>query len=354
MRVEEKDGGYQLADLKGIKLENGSGGTAMSTSTPVVYNGRAYIGVSGTGQFTQYSGHNITVIDLESWSIAYRVTTQGYPQTSGMLTTAYDDGYAYVYFFDNYTPGKLRVLKDAPGVTAPLLTTKETLKGNAYFTGKVLFTPNDSQAQYAICSPICDQYGNIYFKNDSAYLMSLSNTIERIELLQGPNKTAYQPGELFDPAGMIVRLHYSNGTSRVVPATRNKIAYLGGTGEALKEGQTETEVHFLYTMYQNETLNNSQTGAGKAYVSPTVSVSITVGDPTPPEPEVVLGDLSGDGKITSMDLLLLRKYLKGETELDKRQIEAADLNDDGKLTTMDLLLLRKYLAGEIDEFPAKK
>lgn len=111
--------------------------------------------------------------------------------------------------------------------------------------------------------------------------MSLSNTIERIELLQGPNKTAYQPGELFDPAGMIVRLHYSNGTSRVVPATRNKIAYLGGTGEALKEGQTETEVHFLYTMYQNETLNNSQTGAGKAYVSPTVSVSITVGDPTP-------------------------------------------------------------------------
>lgn len=115
VRVEEKDGGYQLADLKGIKLENGSGGTAMSTSTPVVYNGRAYIGVSGTGQFTQYSGHNITVIDLESWSIAYRVTTQGYPQTSGMLTTAYDDGYAYVYFFDNYTPGKLRVLKDAPG-----------------------------------------------------------------------------------------------------------------------------------------------------------------------------------------------------------------------------------------------
>ena len=35
----------------------------MSTCTPVVYNGRAYIGVSGTGQFTPYSGHNITVID---------------------------------------------------------------------------------------------------------------------------------------------------------------------------------------------------------------------------------------------------------------------------------------------------
>lgn len=33
----------------------------------------------------------------------------GYPQTSGLLTTAYQngDGYNYVYFFDNFTPGKL-------------------------------------------------------------------------------------------------------------------------------------------------------------------------------------------------------------------------------------------------------
>ena len=74
-----------------MELKNGiKDETAMSTSTPVVYNGRAYIGVSGTGQFTAYSGHNITVIDLENLEIAYSVPTQGYPQTSGMLTTAYE------------------------------------------------------------------------------------------------------------------------------------------------------------------------------------------------------------------------------------------------------------------------
>ena len=39
-------------------------------------------------------------------------------------------------------------------------------------TPYVLFTPQDEQAQYAICSPITDSYGTIYFKNDSAYLMS--------------------------------------------------------------------------------------------------------------------------------------------------------------------------------------
>lgn len=55
----------------------------MSTSTPAVYNGRAYIGVSGTSQFGAYSGHSITVVDLSAHQIAYRTETMGYPQTSG-------------------------------------------------------------------------------------------------------------------------------------------------------------------------------------------------------------------------------------------------------------------------------
>ena len=69
-----------------------------------------------------------TVIDLKTWQIAYSVPTQGYPQTSGLLTTAYSegDGAVYVYFFDNFTPGKLRVLKDTPGQTKPVLTTQES------------------------------------------------------------------------------------------------------------------------------------------------------------------------------------------------------------------------------------
>ena len=69
-----------------------------------------------------YSGHNITVIDLNEWKIAYSVPTQGYPQTSTVLTTAYDkgDGTVYIYMFDNFTPGKLRVLCDKPGAPAPV------------------------------------------------------------------------------------------------------------------------------------------------------------------------------------------------------------------------------------------
>ena len=103
----------------------------MSTCTPTVYNGRAYVGVSGTSQFGAYSGHNITVIDLESMSIAYTVRTKGYPQTSGVLTTAYagDDDTVYVYFFDNFTPGMLRVIADRPGQTEPSAVVQEEYQG---------------------------------------------------------------------------------------------------------------------------------------------------------------------------------------------------------------------------------
>lgn len=73
----------------------------MSTSTPVVHNGRAYVGVSGAAQFEPYGGHSITVIDLKSFSIAYRCPTKGYPQTSGLLTKAYEKtGLVYVYFLE--------------------------------------------------------------------------------------------------------------------------------------------------------------------------------------------------------------------------------------------------------------
>lgn len=67
------------------------------------------------------------------WPTAY--PPWGYPQTSGLLTAG-DDGAAYVYFFDNYTPGILRVLKDQPGQTSAELENE-----NGHSVGYALFTP---------------------------------------------------------------------------------------------------------------------------------------------------------------------------------------------------------------------
>ncbi|MDO4477645.1 MAG: cell wall-binding repeat-containing protein [Lachnospiraceae bacterium] len=322
IRVNE-DGTFVPDSMRSITLSNGSGNPqtpAMSTSTPVIHNGRAYVGVSGTSQFTPYTGHNITVIDLASWQIAYSVPTQGYPQTSGVVTTAYEAAteYVYVYFFDNYTPGKLRVIRDKAGQTEMdhTYSTMETYTSGGvtktYETGYVLFTPHGAQAQYAICSPIMDSEGNIYFKNDSGYMMCLTNTIDKLQLDEKPTRTNYCIGTQFDPKGMTLSAITGTGIKTDITA------YAGYTTEPLTADDTEITLTYdlaklqtgekgFWALYQNK-----DGEAGVPVDLPTVSLDITLQEHadknrdgkcdncgTPMEVKEKLFSLAGDSRYTT-------------------------------------------------------
>lgn len=280
-RIEvNAEGTFAEYSLNQLHLDNGTNSEKnppMSTSTPVVYNGRAYIGVSGTGQFVSYSGHNITVIDLNNWKIAYTVPTQGYPQTSGLLTTAYegDREYVYIYFLDNYTPGKLRVIRDTAGQNSfdTSYATKETYtkSGKSYTvdTGYVLFTPSGAQSQYAICSPIVDEYGNIYFKNDSGFLMCVGSTIEELVIEQEPEKLVYEVGQVFDPKGMKVTAVYANGMERDM----SRFAFASADPLTVDDIEMTVSVDLgkHQMMYQNK-----DGEVGVEYYLPTTTLDLTI------------------------------------------------------------------------------
>ncbi len=269
----EADGRFTSSSLRALRLYNYADdpvNPAMSTCTPTVYNGRAYVGVSGVSQFGAYSGHNITVIDLATMSIAYTVRTQGYPQTSGILTTHYDtgDGTVYVYFFDNFTPGKLRVLIDRPGQTKAEYTVQEVFNDGgqitSYETPTALFTPDGAQAQYAICSPVVDSDGTIYFKNDSAYLMAVGSTIEKLEVTN-PTRTVYHVGERFASEGLQVTAVYQNGTRRDVT---EEITF---SDEPLTEDDAQFQLIYPNVLYQNV-----GSAVGVSYHAPIGVVNLTV------------------------------------------------------------------------------
>ena len=61
--------------------------------------------------------------------------------------------------------------------------------------------------------------------------------------------------------------------------------------------------------------------------------------------DVMLGDLNGDGELTSADVVLLARYLAGAETLTEAQLTAADLNADGVITSADLVLLARKVAG---------
>ena len=322
-------GNGTISSVRAMRLYNYASDAStppMSTCTPTIYNGRAYIGVSGVSQFGAYSGHNITVIDIPNWEIAYTVRTQGYPQTSGVLTTAYESttGSVYVYFFDNYTPGKLRMLEDRPGQTSPSLVSAETFNNKgvevSYDTAYALFTPSGDQAQYAICSPIVDSYGTIYFKNDSAYLMAVGSAITELEITSQPEKLTYKEGEHFSGSGLAVTAHYANGTSRDVTK------YVTWSQEALTADDTDFIITFPYAMYQNKE-GQSGVECEKPFVSLTLEIESSV------QP-----DLNGDGLVNMEDVSLLLKMVNGES-LDIQ----SDLNGDGMVNMEDVSELLKII-----------
>ncbi|BBF41656.1 hypothetical protein lbkm_0336 [Lachnospiraceae bacterium KM106-2] len=148
----------------------------MSTSTPVIYHGRAYVGVSGASQFGT-DGHCVKVIEVANdgtMKEAYKVPAKGYPQTSALLSTAYEksDGCVYVYIPYNAMPGGILCLKDKKGQT----------EADSY----EIFTPEGAMKQYCICSVICDNQGTLYYKNDSGYMMAVyqKRSIESLSLNQ--------------------------------------------------------------------------------------------------------------------------------------------------------------------------
>ncbi|MGM9587228.1 MAG: dockerin type I repeat-containing protein, partial [Candidatus Limivicinus sp.] len=63
------------------------------------------------------------------------------------------------------------------------------------------------------------------------------------------------------------------------------------------------------------------------------------------EVERLPGDMNGDGKVNTMDLIRLMKSINGE---EVEMVEGAgDVNGDGKINTMDLIRLMKYINGEV-------
>ena len=195
--------------LSGSKSINLGG---MSTSTPVVYKSRAYVGVSGDGQFTAYSGHHIAVLDLNSWSVAYTATTQGYPQTSGLLSTNTEDGSVNVYFMDNYTPGVMRVINDRAGQTELKNGITENGQGNC---APVVFKPEGPLAQYCISSPVVDEYGTLYFKNDSGNLIALTSAVKELVVAKTPESVDVDGSKVQVTGGKIVA-KLANGMERDV------------------------------------------------------------------------------------------------------------------------------------------
>ena len=84
-----------------------------------------------------------------------------------------------------------------------------------------------------------------------------------------------------------------------------------------------------------------------AYVGTGCRVSFMNGDNAVDSADVVvLGDISGDGRLTSVDYLRLRAYFGGDYELSGAYLAAAHIAGRDTVTSVDYLRLRAHFSGD--------
>ena len=71
------------------------------------------------------------------------------------------------------------------------------------------------------------------------------------------------------------------------------------------------------------------------------------------EPDILLGDVNGDGNINILDANLAAAYYNEVIDLTEDQILAADVNGDGNVNILDANLIAAYYNEVIDAFPAE-
>ena len=92
--------------------------------------------------------------------------------------------------------------------------------------------------------------------------------------------------------------------------------------------------------------SNGKVQSDNAILATNQKITITTAMDTKTYTVVVRGDSSGDGNITILDLLQIRKHLKKDKTLSGASFYAADTSGDNNITILDLLQVQKHLKGD--------
>lgn len=86
--------------------------------------------------------------------------------------------------------------------------------------------------------------------------------------------------------------------------------------------------------------------SGKTVTSGNIGTGFTVKYKGTTYTVVKLGDVNGDGKVTSSDYVKIKNYIMGSNSLSTIAKSASDVNKDGKTTSSDYVKIKNYIMGK--------
>jgi hypothetical protein len=102
----------------------------------------------------------------------------------------------------------------------------------------------------------------------------------------------------------------------------------------------EEEGDYLFTWFVNN--GTVPIVSASAWID---NVTLIGGEEPPLEP----GDVDGDGTLSSLDALLVLRYVLGLVDLTPAQIAAADVNGSGSVDSTDALMILRSVSGLLDQ-----
>lgn len=120
--------------------------------------------------------------------------------------------------------------------------------------------------------------------------------------------------------------------------------------ELLNDNGYFLQDNLVYGFYAGDTVKQVKDLLGDSIIVKSNNNDIATGTIISKDNEeyviVIKGDITGDGKINSGDLLQMRKFLLEEVSLDGAYKQAGILESQDNIKSLDLLRLRQYLLGE--------
>ena len=146
---------------------------AYSTSTPV-FSGN-YVFVNGATANNWNAKGILSIIDLSDMSVKQITKADGeelgFESKSTPLVSTHD-GKTYVYFTLNGAKGNWPNYTSGGGVYMYKLGDAEATE---------VFGPGSGYANYCMASVVCDQFGNLYYTNDSGHLFCVKSQAHRVK-----------------------------------------------------------------------------------------------------------------------------------------------------------------------------
>lgn len=156
---------------------------AYSTSTPVFSGKYAFIGGTTANNWkakakakTKATAKGLlSIIDLSDMSVKQITKADGEVlgfESKGTPLVSTHDGETYVYFTLNGAKGNWPNYTTGGGVYMYKLGDAEATE---------VFVPGSGYANYCMASVVCDQFGNLYYTNDSGHLFCVKSQAHRVK-----------------------------------------------------------------------------------------------------------------------------------------------------------------------------